>query len=85
MPPLLVYTVVGYFNSICDAGTRMWVPCSRVQEARTWAGQASKGHSCISVLIIDHYVLVNVQAARRYRIYSEAVDYTGRGRSPRPV
>ena len=29
------------------------------------------------------YVLVNVQAARRYRIYSEAVDYTGRGRSPR--
>ena len=28
-------------------------------------------------------VLVNVQAARRYRIYSEAVDYTGRGRSPR--
>ena len=105
--------------SICDAGTRMWV---RVLEARTWAGQASKGHSCISVLIgerseppsglngtrslynttvtipyiskcfyvnffkrnhrfkgqllgldvrvIDHYVLVNVQAARRYRIYS---------------
>ena len=28
------------------------------------------------------HVIVNVQAARRYGMYSEAVDYTGRGRSP---
>ena len=28
------------------------------------------------------YVIVNVQAARRYGMYSEAVNYTGRGRSP---
>ena len=28
------------------------------------------------------YVIVNVQAARRYGMHSEAVDYTGRGRSP---
>ena len=31
------------------------------------------------------YVLVNVTAARQYWRYSEAVDYTGRGRSSRPV
>ena len=41
-------------------------------------------HKKVSNIRFTSYVLVNVQAARRYRIYSEAVDYTGRGRSPRP-
>ena len=31
------------------------------------------------------FLLVNVQTARRYRIYSEAVDYTGQEQSPRLV
>ena len=33
----------------------------------------------------SRFLLVNVQTARRYRIYSEAVDYTGWGQSPRLV
>ena len=50
--------------------------CCCLQTCNVYIKKLAMGY--MSIL----YVIVNVQAARRYGMYSEAVDYTGRGRSP---
>ena len=74
---MIIGVMVAMHDSKC-----IYVVASPACATSTWCKAHRNKAMCITSGKIK-YVLVNVQAARRYRIYSEAVDYTGRGRSPR--